>query len=957
MLLFTFGVVTAITGLSLVVLQSFVSNHVESQIEKDLAQTQLVFESFLMARTNWLQAQCEVVAEDPRFTAPLDIINPEFDYQAQTVLREARKFQRIIGSDLFMVTNNQGRILARLAIMPLPKQADPALLSHLSNHPNTPQVWTYDNQTYHTLQFAITNDLQLVLGFDTPNISHADIQTAIQDMLQENRTLVLNAHALTRQMMETFDSDLGALINNQSQIQEALRRTITYGADISRSAKIQEALQGIPNTGLQTDRDQIAQFVIMPVWVNNRVVGTLSVGFAIDDWLASNLHRMTDSEVSFGLNNRIIASTWPLHLREDLNTQLTTRQTAPNQNTFRTIINNETYVSLQNPLTDLGGNIQGFYLLQFSYDRAIEFLTTAEQLLVVLGISVLLLAAIISFVGIRHITEPLHALVDGTKKIATGQLDTQITQTTQDEIGELAQSFNEMTETLKNSLDALSESEGRYRDLFDNAQDIVYTTDKDMILTSVNLAAIDLLGKTEEELIGQSLYALMAPEDAKRIQFEERLIIEGMQRPTMEFALLCKDKKRQIEVVSRWIFSANNKPIGIHGIGRDVQDRRERETAEQHFREQLHQAEKLRVLGEMAAGVAHNFNNLLTSVLGYAELMVLNPKLPEDVRANADKIVASGKQCSDIVRRIQTFGRPIDLTEIVPMDLNATIKQTLDITRPRWKARPEREGITIEIDTQFESLPSVRSTASAWEEVISNLIFNAVDAMPLGGTITISTKAQNDEVILTVHDNGTGMDAQTKARVFEPFFSTKDSDKGTGLGLSTVWALVQNLGGRIELESELGEGTTFTIYIPTTTENAQAKEETITEIGKLSILLIDEDTAVRDFLPQLLHPHDVDTETNGTTALQKLTDKNYDVLITDWTLSGLSGLDIVEQVKQQKPQTVTILMTGWEIKNSIVEDHHDIDLTMSKPFDQNSLNEALSKAYQIRQKHLTPDAI
>lgn len=939
------------------VLQAFVSDHVESQIEKDLTQTQLVFESFMMARTDWLQAQCEVVAEDPRFTAPLDIINPEFDYQAKTVLREARKFQRIIGSDLFMVTNGQGRVLARLTILPLPQQADTALLTHLATHPPEPMPWQYEGQTYHTLPFTIPNNRQLLIGFDTPSISRENVQAGLQNLWQENNLRLLNLNTLTRQILETFDSDLVAIVNAQGQIQEALIRKTSYGSDLSQSPKIKSVLTGASQTGLQTDRDQIAQFVMMPVWVGNRVIGTLSVGFGIDDWLASNLNHMTDSEVSFGINNQIIASTWPPNMREALNTQLAQRETASNGNTFRTHLNNEEYVSIQKPLTDLDGNAKGFYLLQFSYDKAIEFLITLEKLLAILGGSVLLLTMVISFVGFRKITDPLRALVDGTKKIASGHLETQITPTTQDEIGELAHAFNDMTHALKDSLDALSKSESRYRDLFDNAQDIVYTTDMDMQFTSLNKAALSLLGKTETELLGTSIYDLMPSAEAQRVQFEERLIIAGMARPTIEFILQCKNEKRQMEVVSRWMLSSDNQPIGVHGIGRDVQERKERDAAEQHFRDQLHQAEKLRVLGEMAAGVAHNFNNLLTSVMGYAELMTLNQQLPENSRDNAQKIVESGRRCSDIVRRIQTFGRPIDLTEIIPMDLNTIIEETIDITKPRWKTRPEREGVIVEIETQFQTLPFVRSTASAWEEVISNLIFNAVDAMPLGGTITISTRGTNEEVILKVRDNGTGMDAETKARVFEPFFSTKDADRGTGLGLSTVWALVQNLGGRVELESELGEGTEFTIYIPTSSGDVQAEDETVTPVEDLKILLIDEDPAVRDVLPQLLQSHQVDTESNSAQALKTIDTKNYDVIITDWTMAGTSGLDMIEHVKQKSPQTVTILMTGWEIKNSIVEDHPDIDLTLSKPFDQNSLNKVLSKASQIRQKNLEPNKV
>lgn len=950
MLFFTVGIVTLITVLSLVVLQAFVSEHVESQIQEDLERTQLVFESFMMARTDWLQAQCEVIAEDPRFTAPLDIFNPEFEYQARTVLREARRFQRVIGSDLFMVTNHEGRVLARLAIVPLPREADPSLLSHLSSHPNETLSWEYADQTYHTVRFSLTNDTQLLMGFDTPNVSHEAIAPNVQDIIAENNMLLLNPNALARHMLETFDADLSAIISNQGQIQDALIRKVSYGTDLSQSGKIREALNGIPNTGLQADRGQIAQFVIMPVWVNNRVMGTLSVGFGIDDWLASNLHRMTDSEVSFGINNQIIASTWPAEFREELNAQLATQ--VPEETTFSTIINDETYLSLKNPLTDLGGQQKGFYLLQYSYDHAIEFLITAEKLLVALSLTVLALAGLISFVGIRKITRPLHALVEGTKQIAEGDLETQIDQTTQDEIGELAKSFNEMTYALKSTLDALSESESQYRDLFDNAQDVVYTTDLDMRLTSINKSALSLLGQPEEELIGKSLYDLMPNEDAKRIQMEESYNQPGETRPITEFTLTCAGEPRQIEVVSRWIYSSKQEIIGIHGIGRDVQERKEREAAEQHFRDQLHQAEKLRVLGEMAAGVAHNFNNLLTSVLGYAELMTLNQELSEPTRKNAQKIVDSGRRCSDIVRRIQTFGRPIDLTEIVPIKLNETLRDTIDITKPRWKARPEREGIHIEIETEFEDLPLVRSTASAWEEVISNLIFNAVDAMPLGGTIYISTHAQDEMVILKVRDTGTGMDAETKARIFEPFFSTKGPDQGTGLGLSTVWALVQNLGGRIELQSELGEGTEFTIYIPTTSEASHTPEQETETVNDLKILVIDEDPSVRDFLPKLLSNHDVDTAPNGTLGLKTLREQDYDVVITDWTMAGMSGLDIVAEVKAQYPHIITILMTGWEIKNSIIEDHQDIDLTINKPFNKTGLNQALSNAHKLRQKYL-----
>ena len=278
--------------------------------------------------------------------------------------------------------------------------------------------------------------------------------------------------------------------------------------------------------------------------------------------------------------------------------------------------------------------------------------------------------------------------------------------------------------------------------------------------------------------------------------------------------MLRKDGKRsRVEIVSRWVVE-EGQVIGIHGIGRDITERKEREEATQRFREQLHQAEKLRALGEMAAGVAHNFNNLLTGVMGYAELMKLRDDVPEPVLANAGKIVESARRCSAIVKRIQTFGRPSDPTQLDQVDLNQAVRDTIDITYAKWKTQAEREGKIIQIDTDLHDVSPVLSAGSAWEEILSNLIFNVVDAMPEGGRLTLSTRMQDDEVVLSVEDTGTGMDEETRRRVFEPFYTTKAPDKGTGLGLSTVWGIIQNQGGRVDIDSELGRGTTFHIRVP-----------------------------------------------------------------------------------------------------------------------------------------------
>ena len=939
MLLFTFGIVVVLTGLSLFVLRAFVARQVQTQIGIELARTQSVFESFMHERADWLQAQCEVVAEDPRFTATLDIITPQFDQQARTVLREARRFQHIIGSDLFMVTNRSGHVLARLVIGPL--TSIDALATHAVKMANQVSTYRDGDRVFHVVVASDQSSPRtrlLVLGF-LSDMPLAPILSDLQILLQENTNVVQNA----RQLIDVFDADLAVLIDGDKQKYEALVRHIEYGRDLATSSKIQAALAGVGSVGLQADQEQITQMVVTPVWVGDHIVGTLSVGFGLDDRLAHNLNLMTESDVSFGLKGHVVASTWSPEKVDLVNRHLPIVQQTDQNAPFLMALGDETHLSLLRPLQDLSGDTQGFYLLQLSYDKAIAFLSTAERFLVLMGLSVMLVAALVSFVGISRIIQPVHALVEGTRRVARGDLNARIPIQSKDEIGELSQSFNDMAAELQRSLDALITSERRYRDLFDNAQDIVYTTDMNMCLLSLNKTAQEILERSESDLVGKRFYDLLTPEDARRLEAADRLCTPGLPRQVVEVTLPCHDGQRTFEVMSRWIMSGEQ-PIGVHGIGRDIQARKEREAATQRFREQLQQAEKLRALGEMSAGVAHNFNNLLTGVLGYAELMKMRDDIPEPVRLNAEKIALAAQRCSAIVRRIQTFGRPIDMSQTKLIDLNAVIRDTIDLTRPRWKASSEKEGRKVEMMQKLGDIPKVRSTASAWEEILSNLIFNAVDAMPKGGQVTIATATETDFVVLCVADTGTGMDAETRSRAFEPFYSTKGPERGTGLGLSTVWGLMQSMGGKIDIETTPGVGTQFILRIPVAEGENQADQKASVLVSGLCILAIDDDPDVREFLPGLLKVHQVDTADSGQAGLMQLAQKKYDVVMTDWAMpGGVSGIEIVEQVKKLSPQTMTILMTGWEIEKSILENQTAIDIVIAKPFVAEELNRALSK--------------
>ena len=545
-----------------------------------------------------------------------------------------------------------------------------------------------------------------------------------------------------------------------------------------------------------------------------------------------------------------MASTWGPDQRLLLQRQLDSEPfPEPSEAPVALSLADETYLTLAGPLSDAATPGGGGVVIQVSLDEASAFLTTLERLLVVIGAGVLSVALALSLVGVGRIVRPIQLLLTGTRRLAAGEWSHRIPVESGGEVGELAGSFNEMAASLAQSVDALQESEQRYRDLFDNALDMVFTTDRKFCLTSVNEACRSVLGREPAQLHGVCLYDLVAAPDAERLRARHGQFEPGTTRPAFEAAFLRPDGDRvTLEVATRWILE-EGQPIGVHGIARDITERREREEATSRFREQLYQAEKLRALGEMAAGVAHNFNNLLTIVLGNAELIGMLEELPEKIREDTARIVDSARRCSAIVRRIQTFGRPVDLAATEKLNLSQVIRDTVEITRPKWQSEAGREGSVIEIDLNLEMAKPLEGLASAWEEILSNLIFNAVDAMPDGGTITIGACLRDDEVEVTVADTGNGMDEKTRARVFEPFFSTK-GDRGTGLGLSTVWGMIQRMGGRVDIDSHPGEGTTFLLQVPVADASGPS-EPTLSppETGQgLEILVVDDEPHVLEIL-------------------------------------------------------------------------------------------------------------
>lgn len=225
------------------------------------------------------------------------------------------------------------------------------------------------------------------------------------------------------------------------------------------------------------------------------------------------------------------------------------------------------------------------------------------------------------------------------------------------------------------------------------------------------------------------------------------------------------------------------------------------------------QSEKLSALGEMAAGVAHNFKNIIGTILGYTEHLLEAPDDWEEVQEGLTIIEKAARDATQVVKRIQTYARGSSDTDFEPTDLRQLVKETIYVTRPIWKEQAQQQGKVIDVDLELDDIPLVLSREAEIREVLTNLIINAVDAMTEGGALSLSTYGDGEYAYIRVSDTGQGMPEAVKRRVFDPFFTTKGK-KGTGLGLSVSHTQLKGHGGDIEVESTLGVGTSFLLKLP-----------------------------------------------------------------------------------------------------------------------------------------------
>lgn len=357
--------------------------------------------------------------------------------------------------------------------------------------------------------------------------------------------------------------------------------------------------------------------------------------------------------------------------------------------------------------------------------------------------------------------------------------------------------------------------------------------------------------------------------------------------------------------------------------------------------EQFQQSEKLRALGEMAGGVAHDFNNVLSAILGRAQLLKRDVNDPEMIHG-LEIIEKAAMDGAATVRRIQEFTRLRKDQDFNVISINEIIRDSIKYTQTRWKSDADERGIKYSIKTDFQTEPLVLANGSEMREVFTNIILNAIEAMPAGGLITCQTVTVNETVHVIIRDTGCGMDSRTLKRIFDPFFTTKGV-KGTGLGLSVSFGIIHRHNGTIDISSEPGEGTAVSISLPRYSqkqpivgEESRKKPRTITPGLSAKILVVDDEEDPRILLKDILemYQHQVLTAESGAAALEIL-EKEPDIRIifSDLGMPDMSGWELSKAIKSRFPESIVVFITGWGTQlNQKRLSECGVERVIAKPF-------------------------
>ncbi|MBW1855678.1 MAG: response regulator, partial [Deltaproteobacteria bacterium] len=499
-------------------------------------------------------------------------------------------------------------------------------------------------------------------------------------------------------------------------------------------------------------------------------------------------------------------------------------------------------------------------------------------------------------------------------------------------------------------------------------------------VTRVNKSFLALVEFEEEEVLGKHIMELSITNKrtyesttGEMVEINEAFLNTNIEKSVKLFEegkvsdwesyYLRKDGRIvPVEIKLSHLYDEKGDNVGAVGVIRDITERKKVEKALQRSHEELErqvkertakllQAEKLKSLGELSGGVAHDFNNTLASILGRVQLLQTQFKPPpgkpekrksmHDLKRGLEIIERAAIDGSETVRRIQEFSRRRDDDKyFTKVDINELVLNALEFTQVRWKSNAESKGIKINIQKELSPLLPVNGSASELREVFTNLINNAVDAIPDGGEIKVNAFKDNSHAVVEIKDTGSGISKDIKDRIFDPFFTTKDIHS-TGLGLSVSYGIISRHHGTIAVDSVEGKGSTFTIKLPIAkkTENQEVKEEKVIPINrkpkKARILVVEDEEDVRELLRDILTDdgHSVEIAADGSKGIMMFEKKEFDLVFTDLGMPGMSGWEVTEKIKSINDKVPVALITGWNVKlDETVMNDCRINFVLQKPF-------------------------
>ncbi|MBK6331932.1 MAG: PAS domain S-box protein [Bacteroidetes bacterium] len=510
--------------------------------------------------------------------------------------------------------------------------------------------------------------------------------------------------------------------------------------------------------------------------------------------------------------------------------------------------------------------------------------------------------------------------------------------------------FVDITEQ-KHAQDSLRRSESNLSNIINNIGDPVFVKDKNNVLLIVNDAFCKLFGLSREDIIGKSLAEDVSEEE--RINFlriDKEVLLTGVENITEEFLTVRKGETLTISTrKTRYIDNEGNK--FIIGVMRDITEAKKAHIA-------LIESQRLGAIGEMTSSIAHDFNNSLQAIYGNIELAMAENDISETTKYYLDTIKKMVNDTAFRVQLLQRFGgNKIIKNKVSKINLNNLIEEVILQSRPIWKEEIEKKGLSITITTQFTSLSEISGNDADLRSAFFNIIKNSVEAMPKGGNITIQTTEKEDKIFISISDNGIGMNDQIKARIFQPFYTTKGYEQGRGLGMSGVYSIVKEHDGEIYVKHTIqGVGSTIEMVLPINNENEdhqlhlsenETKEHPKPEIKKqLNILWVDDNDAIRTNASLMLDMmgHQTHTASSGKQAIQLMQSNQYDVVFSDIGMPEMNGWQLAEYISEQFNQSITvIIVSGWGAEiNEEQSKKHNVLSVISKPFDMNQIESILN---------------